>query len=70
MTSISKCHGGKCPLKEHCRRYTDIASDHQSYIMPPYKVKDGIFSCQLFWGKTQDGILNQLKDIVSGKLNL
>lgn len=70
MSDINLCHGGKCPLREYCRRYTAKTSANQSYIMPPYKVTDGIFSCQLFWSEVQDGIFDQLKDIVSGKLNL
>lgn len=61
MSDITMCKGGNCPLKEKCKRFTATANpDYQSYFVEvPFK--DG--SCKMFWGDTQDSILQQLKNI-------
>lgn len=64
---ITKCSGYKCPMTEHCGRYTDKIEGE--VIAAPFKIVDGIFRCPMFCGKQQDGILNQLKDIVHGRHN-
>jgi len=37
-------------------------------VTVPGKHYDGKFSCEMFWGVPQERIMNQLKDIVNGKL--
>lgn len=66
---ITKCKGNKCPIKYKCYRYTAKTSEYQSYFAEtPFEINDGVFSCVMFWGKQAEGISNQLKDIVNGKL--
>lgn len=64
MTDISKCTGINCPVKEKCYRYTASESKYQSYVVAPYKITDGVFSCDIFWGKEAEGIWKQLNDIM------
>ena len=65
MPDITMCHGGDCPHKEKCYRFTANADElYQSYFVdPPYK--DG--KCEYYWGENAEAIWNQLKDIVNGK---
>jgi len=59
---ITMCKGTDCPLKENCYRFTAKSDDvYQSYFVDP-PIKDG--KCDMFWGKTQKEILNQLENIV------
>jgi hypothetical protein len=69
-TDITKCLGTDCPWKEKCVRYTTPADDHyQAYFSTPPGKKDEeeVFTCDMFWGEPQEGVLKQLKDIVNGK---
>jgi len=68
MTDISKCRGLDCPLKERCYRYTAPMDEYrQAMIEEPFTVKDGVFTCKMYWGDQSEFILNQLKDITNGK---
>jgi len=70
-TDITKCLGTDCLWKEKCVRYTTPPNEHyQAYFStPPGKMdKEEVFTCDMFWGEPQEGIMNQLKDIiVNGK---
>jgi hypothetical protein len=68
-TDITKCLGTDCPWKEKCVRYTTPADEHyQAYFStPPGKKIEEVFTCDMFWGEQQEGVLKQLKDIVNGK---
>lgn len=72
MADISKCYGEGCPIKNKCYRYTAVANEHwQSYfIEAPGKIKDNIFTCEMYWGDNSEAIFNQLKDITDGKSNI
>lgn len=50
MSDITKCHGGFCPLKNHCLRYLAKPNPNsQAYIDPPYGLsKDKEFECEMF----------------------
>lgn len=61
---ISKCSGEGCPIKDRCYRYTSKAGTRQFYIQPPFKIEDGKFTCEMYWGEGQQGILEQLEKIV------
>lgn len=68
-TDITKCSGEGCPLGNECVRYiTPADEDIQAYFStPPGKMdKEEVFSCDMFWGATQERIMEQLKNIVNG----
>ncbi len=56
------CKGTDCPIKESCYRFTATENEilQAYFVKPPFK--DG--KCDMFWGKTQKEILNQLENIV------
>ena len=66
---ISKCSGEDCPIKEKCYRFTAPTSEFmQSYFFkPPLEIKDGVFTCEMYWGEQADAIWKQLKDITDDK---
>lgn len=70
MTSsdITKCTGKDCPVKKHCHRYLQKAGHWQSYFSKsPGKIKDGKFTCDMFWGENCENIMSVLKMALSGK---
>ena len=69
MSDITKCHGFDCPVKEKCKRFTEPASKFwQAYFLDkPYTLTDNVFKCDMYWGDTQDAIMQQLMGIVTGK---
>lgn len=70
MADITKCSGEDCPIKEMCYRFTAKADKHyQSYFVEaPGKLENNTFSCEMFWGESQEGIYKNLKDIVEGRV--
>jgi hypothetical protein len=66
---ISKCSGEDCPVKEKCYRFTATASEYrQSYFFkPPLEVKNGVVTCEMYWGDQANSIWKQLKDITDDK---
>lgn len=64
MADITMCEGKNCTLKESCYRFTATPNKYrQSYFTnPPYSFLNK--SCDMYWGKNQEQILNQIKDIV------
>ena len=72
MADITMCDGTDCPIKEQCDRFTSKPNEHrQSYFVNvPGKLDEDLqFTCDWFYGETQESILNQLKDIVNGQSN-
>lgn len=65
---ITKCSGDKCPIKESCHRYTASPSKPQYSIIAPFKVIDGVFSCDMFWGVGAQRQYELLKSITKGEL--
>lgn len=63
---ITKCSGANCPIKDQCKRFDKWSSFHD-IIHPPFTVKDGIFSCSMYWGIGQTNILSQLLEITGIK---
>lgn len=64
------CKADGCILSLKCKRYTANSSWMQSYFTDsPYRVINGETKCEMFWGETQDSIMNQLKDITNGEDN-
>lgn len=68
---ITKCLGKDCPIKEKCYRFiVEPDSINQSYFSEiPGKWKTDIllkevWECEMFWGDTNQSILNQLKSIM------
>ncbi len=49
---ISKCKNNKCPLKEHCYRWTSPADPFwQSYSDFKFRIlEDGKVDCDYYWG--------------------
>ena len=72
MADIAMCEGTDCPIKEQCERFTATPNEYRQsfFVTVPGKSKDGWFSCEMFWGESQDAIFNQLNDIMNGKGNL
>jgi hypothetical protein len=67
MTDITKCNGTNCPIADKCHRHTSTEGEMQSwFVYTPFKIEDGVFTCDMFWGDAQDYILSQLNQIVSG----
>ena len=66
MADITMCSGKNCPVKEKCYRFTAPASKfRQSYFFtPPFEMKDSVFTCEMYWGATQDNVLKELKRIM------
>ena len=63
---ITMCKGGKCPLKEKCRRFTARQSMMQSYLtVPPFRIDRGKFICDMFWGDKSDYLFETLKSIMT-----
>jgi hypothetical protein len=58
---ITKCTGINCPIKEQCRRFTAKVGINQSYF-PKTPIENG--KCVMYWGIGNDGILQQLKNIM------
>jgi hypothetical protein len=70
MSDITKCTGEGCPLRDNCYRHTAKESTLQSYFIDiPFEIKDGKLSCDMYWGETQNKILNMLKNITNGEDN-
>jgi hypothetical protein len=69
MSDITMCPGTDCPVKEKCYRFTANASEFiQSYFFePPFEEKDGVFTCEMYWGENAESIWNKLKDITDDK---
>lgn len=68
MVDISKCSGLNCPVKEQCHRFVAVGHPtNQSFIMPPFTITNNKFSCSLFWGSQNDGIIKQLENIMKPK---
>ena len=70
MADITMCTGEGCVAKQDCKRFTEEANPYrQSYFVePPWKVTGpSTFSCVMFWGETQCGIMETLEEACSGK---
>ena len=63
---ITMCLGTDCPYKEKCYRYTAKANEYRQSWFMKAPIKDG--KCDMFWGDNAEAVLNQLKDIVEGKV--
>jgi len=66
MSDITMCSGTNCPKKEECYRCTAYANEYRQswFSEPPFKIVDDKFTCEMFWGHRNEGIINQLKDIM------
>jgi|APGre2960657373_1045057.scaffolds.fasta_scaffold175094_2 hypothetical protein len=63
MSDITKCKGEGCPMKETCHRFTDPATEYQSYFTES-PIIDG--KCSMYWGQTQQDIMDVLQDMING----
>jgi hypothetical protein len=71
MADVTMCSGTDCPIKESCYRFTAPKSEIMQswFFKTPFKVEEGQFTCDMYWGEKSQSILNQLKDITDGKDN-
>jgi len=60
MADITKCDGANCLIKDTCKRFTSESGFRQSWFSES-PIKNG--KCEMYWGITQDSILNTLKEI-------
>jgi hypothetical protein len=65
-SDITMCKGGECPFKTMCHRYTATPDEiYQSYFSkPPFKIKKGKPSCEMFWGEAANQLFIMLKEIM------
>ncbi len=65
---ITKCSGNDCPIKDKCYRYTCKTDEYwQSFFSDtPFEIIDNKFTCDMFYGDSQDAIMSQLENIVKG----
>jgi len=72
---ITRCQGDGCLVKDKCYRFVDNTekeskSIHQIlFVDPPFDIKDGVFSCEMYWGENNNRIMDQFEDILNGKHN-
>jgi len=63
---ITLCKGNGCLLRDKCKRATSKPSEMQSWFTDePFRIVEGKFTCEMFWGEPQTEILNQLKEITN-----
>lgn len=72
MADITKCPGEQngisCPVRDGCYRFTAPTTDYWQSVfidMPgAWEEEDGkqIWKCDVFWGETQQAILNVFND--------
>ena len=66
MADITKCKDEECPFKSTCYRYTASAGQWQSWFAEsPRNTQDN--TCQMYWGETNETIMQMLQRIVTGK---
>ena len=63
MGDITKCKGDGCPMKDTCHRFTDPASEYQSYFTES-PIIDG--KCSMYWGQAEQDMIDILQEIVNG----
>jgi hypothetical protein len=63
MSDITKCKGEGCSMKETCHRFTDPASEYQSYFTES-PIIDG--KCSMYWGQAEQDMIDILQEIVNG----
>ena len=68
MSYVTKCKGTDCPIKEECKRYTQMNKGDEHFSESPGKITDTgdmrLYYCDMFWGEAQEGILVNLKEIL------
>lgn len=65
---IQFCRGAGCLLRDTCKRAKDERGDDEIWFADePFRIIDGKFHCDLYWGKTQMSIFEQLKDVTNGQ---
>lgn len=68
MSDLTKCEGKKCPIKDKCYRYTSKSGEYQQswFTKEPFKIKKGVFKCDMFWGENTQRVYDDIVDIVNG----
>jgi hypothetical protein len=68
-SDITKCDGEGCPVKEHCVRFLTPPDENlQAYFFTPpgKRNEEGKWECEMFWGRTNENVMKQLKNILNG----
>lgn len=60
-SEITYCNDTQCPRKDTCRRYVKSTETHWIFTYSPRV--DGAY-CPMYWGSTQDAIMNTLLEAV------
>lgn len=62
---VTFCIAKDCPLKDKCKRAmkgtVQKYEGNTSFMAAPYKINDGVFECDMFWGEKLDYLKEQLK---------
>lgn len=71
---ICKCITDKCPVRESCHRWQKdwtknyLKDQYCSYFSePPFKIKDGKFECDMYWGDKTKLIYEHLKEVINAQ---
>ena len=66
---IQYCEGKGCLLRDTCRRAKDKLPESNLvwFADEPFRIVDGKFHCDLYWGLNQQIIFDELKEITNGK---
>jgi len=63
---MTLCKGANCLLKDECKRFTPLDENSQWFVEELFEIKDGVFSCEMFWGVNSQYIFETLKKITGG----
>lgn len=65
---IQYCAGRGCLLRDTCKRAKDERTDDEVWFADePFRIIEGKFHCDLYWGANQTSIFEQLNEITNGK---
>lgn len=66
MADITMCDGFNCPVTEKCYRYNASPDKYQTmFVDAPGEIKDGVFTCDVYWGENSEAIWGELKKITT-----
>ena len=63
MKDMTMCTDNKCPYNGTCMRWSTSSNVEWRFTKSPRKGE----SCDMFWGRNQQNILDKLESIVKGE---
>lgn len=65
MASLTRCNGTNCLIKETCKRYIMPSPNRTFFAFEPFKIKNGVFKCEFYWGEKSEGIMAKVEEIMN-----